>query len=108
MFFYEVEGCMQKLTSFGRVKKKWPKKSLTRLMQMPRQLQKKKLKLIFTVRSNLSTIATMESESAGHCRQVAVMGRWGVGTIQLSYKNKGEVLGHVPVLMVCSTITFFV
>ena len=40
MFFYEVEGHMQKLSSFGRVKKIPPKKSLTSrlLIQTPLQL----------------------------------------------------------------------
>ena len=39
MFFYEIEGHMQKLSSFGRVKKKIrPKKSLRLDMQAPVQL----------------------------------------------------------------------
>ena len=38
MFFYEVEGHMQKVSSFGRGKKIWPKKSLTLFLQVPLQL----------------------------------------------------------------------
>ena len=39
MFFYEIEGHMQKLSSFGRVKKKKPpKESLSLDMQAPLQL----------------------------------------------------------------------
>ena len=38
MFFYEVEGHMPKLSSFGRGKKIWPKKSLTRLLHEALQL----------------------------------------------------------------------
>ena len=38
MFFYEVEGHMQKLSSFGRRKKIRPKKSLTWFLQAPLQL----------------------------------------------------------------------
>ena len=40
MFFYEIEGHMQKLSSLGRVKKIWPKKSLRLDMQVPLQLEK--------------------------------------------------------------------
>ena len=39
MFFYEVEGHRQKLSSFGRGKKIRPKKSLTRLLHEALQLQ---------------------------------------------------------------------
>ena len=39
MFFYEVEGHMQELSSFGQGKQKRPKKSLPLLMQAPLQLQ---------------------------------------------------------------------
>ena len=38
IFFYEVEGHMQKLSSFGRGKKIRPKKSLTRLLHEALQL----------------------------------------------------------------------
>ena len=38
MFFYEVEGHMQKLSSFGRGKKIRPKKSLTWLLHEALQL----------------------------------------------------------------------
>ena len=38
MFFYEVEGHMQKLSSFGRGKTIHPKKSLTRLLHEALQL----------------------------------------------------------------------
>ena len=38
MFFYEVEGHMQKMSSFGRGKKIRPKKSLTWFLQAPLQL----------------------------------------------------------------------
>ena len=38
MFFYEVEGHMQKLSSFRRGKKIWPKKSLTWFLQVPLRL----------------------------------------------------------------------
>ena len=38
MFFYKVEGHMQKLSSFGRGKTIRPKKSLTWLLQMPLQM----------------------------------------------------------------------
>ena len=37
MFFYEIEGYMQKLSLFGRVKKMWPKQSLRLDMQAPLQ-----------------------------------------------------------------------
>ena len=40
MFFYEVEGHMQNLSSFGRGKKIWPKKSLTRLLHKALQLDR--------------------------------------------------------------------
>ena len=40
MFFYEVEGHMQKLSSFGRGKKIRPKKSLTRLLHEALQLKR--------------------------------------------------------------------
>ena len=39
MFLYEIEGHMQKLSSFGRVKKLQPKKSLRLHMQAPLQFQ---------------------------------------------------------------------
>ena len=38
MFFYEVEGHMQKLRSFRQEKKIWPKKTLTLLMHAPLHL----------------------------------------------------------------------
>ena len=38
MFFYELEGHMQKLCSFGRVKNIWSKRSLRLDMQAPLQL----------------------------------------------------------------------
>ena len=38
MFFYKVEGHMPKLSSFGRGKKFWPKKSLTSLLHAALQL----------------------------------------------------------------------
>ena len=39
MFFYEVEGHMQKLSSFGQGKKIQPKKSLTGLLHEALQLR---------------------------------------------------------------------
>ena len=38
MFFSEVEGHMQKLSSFGQGKKNWPKKSLKWLFHAALQL----------------------------------------------------------------------
>ena len=38
MFFYEVEGHMPKLSSFGRGKKIWPKKSLRSFLHAALQL----------------------------------------------------------------------
>ena len=38
MFFYEIEGHMQKLTSFGQVKIIQPKESLRLDMQAPLQV----------------------------------------------------------------------
>ena len=54
MFFCEGLGHMEKLRSFGRVLKKWPKKSLTWLLHVPLQMHTYELIVLFSVYVQLS------------------------------------------------------
>ena len=68
MFFYEIEGHMQKLSSFGREKKIWPKTSLRLDMWVPLQL------LINNINNNL--LIVKYPLIFGHCIRIPSVHRY--------------------------------